>query len=294
MINQPISIILDTDIGDDIDDALALTVALNSPEIRLVGVTTVFRDAPRRAILARHVLELLQAQHIPVFAGCSQPLLPDWDNFPGGQALGRQFEALDPSLTWDEPRHAVDFIIQTVREFAARNEMITLVPIGPLTNIALAFHLAPDLVSCCRVVLMGGIWSEEYAEWNIRGDPEAAAIVFNSGADISMVGLDVTLQCVLDKEQEQRFRESPHPHAQFLAHLIEIWAHPITLHDPLTVLSLFSDVVSFEPRRIEVALHEPVDRARTIVKEGAPTCRVATQVDVARAQELFMKRALAE
>jgi inosine-uridine nucleoside N-ribohydrolase len=287
-----IPIIFDTDIGDDIDDALALTVALNSPEIHIVGITTVFRDAPRRALLARELLGMMGRNEVPVVAGCSQPLLPDWKNFPGGKALGRQFESLDAALVWDDTRHAVDFIITTVRDWAARGEHLTLVPIGALTNIALAFHLAPDIVPLCRVVLMGGKWSDQTAEWNILCDPEAAAMVFRSGADVTMVGLDVTLKCVLSKEQEQLFHDSPRPHVRFLGELIKLWGHAVTLHDPLTILTLFSDVVRFEEKSLDVGLHEKHLRARTIESENGFKVSVATEVDVDRATTLFMERSL--
>ena len=285
------ALILDTDIGDDIDDALALTVALNSPEINLLGVTTVFRDAPKRALLAREVLKLME-RNVTVVAGCSEPLLPDWEHFPGGQNLGRQFEALDKDLKWDDTRHAVNFLIETVRERHARGEATTIAPIGALTNIALAFHLAPDIVKKCKIVMMAGKWSDNFDEWNIRCDPEAAKMVFQSGADISMVGLDVTLQCVLSKEEEKQFDDSPRPHAQFLGKLIKLWGHDVTLHDPLTILTLFDDCVQFESKRIRVGLVGD-ERARTIVTDGAPNCRVATKVNVARAKALFLERALA-
>ncbi len=284
------ALIVDTDIGDDIDDALALTVALNSPEIELIGVTTVFRDAPKRALLAREVLKLME-RDVTVVAGCSEPLLPDWEHFPGGQNLGRQFEALDKDLKWDDTRHAVNFIIETVRERHARGESTTISPIGALTNIALAFHLAPDIISQCKVVLMGGKWSDNTAEWNILCDPEAAAMVFKSGVDLTMVGLDVTTQCVLSKDEEKQFDDSPHAHARFLGQLIKLWGHDVTLHDPLTILTLFSDCVQFESKRMHVGLAGD-ERARTIVTEGAPNCRVATKVDVARAKSLFLERAL--
>ena len=288
-----ISIILDTDIGDDIDDALALTVALNSPELNFLGVTTVFRDAPRRALLAREVLRLLNREEVPVIAGCSEPLLPDWENFPDGQKLGRQFEALDSNLKWDDARHAVDFIIETARDFAARGETLTLVPIGALTSIALAFHLAPDIVSKCRIVMMGGKWGDDFPEWNILCDPEAAAMVFRSGADLTMVGLDVTTQCVLSKEQEQMFHDSPNAHARFLGKLIQLWGHPVMLHDPLTVLTLFTDVVKFAPKQLEIGLHGEKIRARTIEVEGEPNVAAAVEVDVERAKQLFLERVLA-
>lgn len=284
-------ILFDTDIGDDIDDALALAVACNSPELSLVGITTVFRDAPRRAILSREVLRLLGRDDVPIVAGCSEPLLPDWENFPEGRQLGRQFEALDPALTWTDPEHAVNFIIRQVREHSERGNPLTLVPIGALTNIALAFRLAPDIISQCRVVMMGGMWSRAHPEWNFRCDPEAAAIVFSSRAVLSMVGLDVTNQCVLSKEQEELFHQSEHEHARFLGRLITLWNHRVTLHDPLTILTLFSDVVEFEPKRIKIGLHGDV-RAHSEPVEGVPNASVAVKVDVARVTRLFLDRAL--
>ncbi|BCM91036.1 pyrimidine-specific ribonucleoside hydrolase RihB [Abditibacteriota bacterium] len=286
-----ISIILDTDIGDDVDDALALTVALRSPEIEVVGVTTVFRDAPRRALLAREVLRLLGRTDIPVYAGCSQPLLPDWENFPGGQKLGRQFEALDATLKWEEPRHAVDYLIQTAREFAKRGETLTFVPIGALTNIALAFHLAPDIVSAVKVRLMGGLWGRGDKEWNIWCDPEAAAMVLGSGAHLTFVSIDVTEQVVLSDEETQRFSNSTHPAARFLSDLIKLWGHKVTLHDPLTVLTLFSDLVTFEPMRLQVPLCGE-KRALTERIEGVPIALVSTHVKVEDAKEVFLERIL--
>jgi inosine-uridine nucleoside N-ribohydrolase len=218
-------------------------------------------------------------------------LLPDWENFPQGRQLGRQFEALDPALKWSDQQHAVDFIIRRAREYADRGLALTLVPIGALTNIALAFRLAPDIISTCRVVLMGGMWSRPQAEWNFRCDPEAAFIVFSSGADLSMIGLDVTNQCFLSKDQEFLFRESPHEHARFLGRLMSLWSHRVTLHDPLTILTLFSDVVRFEPKRIRIGLTGEA-RAHSEPVEGPPNASVAVEVDVERATALFLERAL--
>ena len=286
---KPISIILDTDIGDDVDDALALAIALNSPEIDLIGVTTVFRDAPRRALLAQQLLGLFN-RDVPVHAGCSKPLVISYDELPGGANLGKQFEALDTSLEYDNRQHAVDSIIETAQEFGADNPL-TICPIGPLTNIALLLAKAPEIMPRIRIVLMGGWWSEPKAEWNIRCDPEAAAMVFNSGADITMVGIDVTKQCVLNDAQVEQFQEAGTPHAKFLYDLIKLWKHQVTLHDPLTLLTLFDDCVQFEPRRIKVELCGE-RRGDTVVIDGPPNCRVATKVDADRAVQLFMERVL--
>ena len=135
-----IPILIDTDIGDDVDDALALAVALNSPELDLRGVTTVFRDAPRRTLLVNELLALWDRKSIPVCAGASTPLLTDLAAFPhGGPNVGKQFEALDPTLKAAPTQHGALFIIDEIRKAHAQGEVLTLVPIGALTNIALAF-----------------------------------------------------------------------------------------------------------------------------------------------------------
>lgn len=287
----PLSIIIDTDIGDDIDDALALAVALAAPEVRVVGVTTVFRDAPRRALLSRQVLDGFGGRQVPVFAGCSEPILPRWETHPGGRALGRQFEALASDLKWQNGPHAVDYLIQTARDFAARNEPLTLVPIGAMTNIALALRLAPDIAAHLKIVAMGALWSRKGWEWNILCDPEAAAMVLDSGVDLSFVSFDVTEQCVLSSAQEALFAASPHAGARFLGELMPLWGHKITLHDPLTVLALFTDLVEFEPMRLEVALSGE-DFAVTRRIEGAANARVSTRVNAQAAVDLFLERVL--
>ena len=142
-----------------------------------------------------------------------------------------------------------------------------------------------------RIVLMGGQWSKPGNEWNIRCDPEAAAIVFNSGADITMVGLDVTRQCVLSDEQVEQFKIAGTPRAGLLYDLIKLWKHQVTLHDPLTLLTLFDDCVQFESKCIQVELYDE-RRGDTVVIDGPPNCRVATTVDVDRAVNLFMERVL--
>ena len=285
-------IILDTDIGDDIDDALALAVALNSPELKLCGVTTVFRNAPRRAVLARHLLQTFGHEKIPVVAGCSKPLLQTFD-----PQLGTQFAVLQDDV-WDETAHAVDFIIKAARvdDEPDPENLLTLVPIGPLTNIAVALAREPELIPRVRIVLMGGQWSQPGAEWNIVCDPEAAAIVFNSGAEISMVGLDVTMRCCLEPAHIETIAQKGGAQSKLLSQLIRLWqgdaGHAPVLHDPLALLTLFDDSVKFEDKRIEVVLCG-AERGRTMVVEGEANARVAVDVDAPRAVEAFMSRVLA-
>lgn len=288
-------IFLDTDIGDDIDDALALTVVLNSPELELRGVTTVFRDAPRRALLTHQLLALSNRTDVPVFPGHSRPLLERYENIPGGSNLGRQFEALDPALVPETEATAVAALKAAVLDAAGRGEKLTIVAIGPLTNIALLLYTAPEIVPLCRVVIMGGRWNPATpapaAEWNIFCDPEAAAMVFRSGVELTMVGLDVTLRCVLNDDHVAQFRTAGTARAALLADLIDLWGHKVTLHDPLTVLTLFSDCVRFERRSIDVGLTGG-DRGATLLQHGGACCLVAVDVDVERAVDLFMERVL--
>ena len=277
-------IILDTDIGDDIDDALALAVILNSPELELLGVTTVFRNAPRRAILAQQILKLYRRTDVPVAAGISNPLL-----VPNDGQLGEQFKVLEEDNiadTLEEPiGHAVDFLVSQMQndKWTPENPLL-IAPIGPLTNIAVALARESELIARARLVLMGGYWNEKlaYDEWNIKCDPEAAAMVFHSGIQIDMVGLDVTLQCKLSSQQIERIAAKQ----PLLGRLMQKWTQngaPITLHDPLAILTLLDEsVVKWEEKRIAVQLCGD-KRAHTVVVEGEANCRVAVSVDAERA-----------
>jgi purine nucleosidase len=297
--NKLRDIIIDTDIGDDIDDVLALAVATSSPEVNLLGVTTVMANAPRRAALAQHVLRTC-GNNTRVVAGCSKALLQ-----PYPQPLASQFSVLEDD-TWNDMRHAVDFLIQAARvdeEPKKLEDQITLVPIGALTNVGIAIVREPDIVARLRVHLMGGRWNllegeGPQAEWNIFCDPEAAAIVFNSGIELSMVGLDVTMRCVLSEENLREIARASTRRAQLVSHLTTLYRGdnnnklPV-LHDPLAVLSIFSDCVQWENKRIEIGLCGD-ERGVTKVVEGEPNTRVAVDVDERRAVDLFMQRALSD
>lgn len=288
---RPLPLILDTDIGDDIDDALALALILNSPELDLRGVTTVFVDAPRRARLARKMLGVWDRLEIPVAAGFSLPLLQ-----PFAPQAGHQFGVLDDDGTTFE--HALDFLVQSPA--LAPGERLTVLAIGPLTNIALALAREPELARQWRLVLMGGqgVPGTE-PEWNIIADPEAAAMVFRSGIEIWQVGFDITTQVQLTAEHVQQIANHGSARSNLLADVIERWRngrnHWPILHDPLAALTLLSDCVRFAPYAVDIELcgarrgmlsYEPPDSS-----SKAP-CQVAVEVDAARAIELFMQRVL--
>lgn len=296
---NPTSLILDTDLGDDIDDALALALILNSPELELKGVTTVFGNAPRRAVLAQHLLKVWRRKEVPVFAGCSKPFLE-----PLPQHSGAQFQILENDVLSERTQHAADFLIEASGADADEppEEPQTLAAIGPLTNIALAIAKEPQLVSAARLVAMGGMWDEsapDYkAEWNTQSDPEAAAMVLDSGMEISLVGLDVTERCVLEEKHLQKIEQQAgaSPALGVLWKLIELWMReshrPPTLHDPLAILTLFDECVTFEEKRLEVRLCGERRGQTRVLPTGAANARVAVAVNAPRALELFMERIL--
>lgn len=207
-------IIIDTDPGQD--DAVAILLALASPELTVLGLTAVAGNVPLplTALNARKVLELAGRPDIPVFAGCDRPLtrpLVTAENVHGQSGLDG-IELPDPAIAL-QPRHGVDFIIDTLRREPAGS--VTLVPLGPLTNIATAFRLAPDIIARVRqIVLMGGAYFEvgnvtPAAEFNIHVDPEAAAEVLAAGAPLTMVPLDATHQALTSESWIDSMRALP-------------------------------------------------------------------------------------
>lgn len=287
-----IPVLFDTDIGDDIDDAIALALALQSPELDVRGVTTVFGVVDQRTRLAWKELGLYGRQDIPLSTGAANPLL----DAPVFQKA-RQFEVLTDADVAPEKarRRAAEFIIETL---LASREKLTLVPVGPLTNIALALRLEPRIKSKIeRIVLMGGAFKRLYSEWNIQRDRAAAQIVFSSGVPILAVGLDVTLQCKLEVRDLEKLRAARSPASQFLVRLIELWQNgnpsqtPI-LHDPLAVASVFRpDLIGVEAGAVEVETASPLTFGVTMFKASPNgTTHVATTVKVRDFVDLMIER----
>ena len=204
-------IIIDTDPGQD--DAVAILLALASPELDVLGITAVAGNVPLPLTQknARIVCELAGKPEVKVFAGCDAPLerpLVTAEYVHGKTGLDGP-ELPDPTMALQD-QHAVDFIIDTLR--AEEPGTVTLCPLGPLTNIATAFQRAPDIVDrVAQIVLMGGAYFEvgnvtPAAEFNIYVDPQAADIVFKSGCDIVVMPLDVTHKALVTKPRNDAFR----------------------------------------------------------------------------------------
>ncbi|MFC4776171.1 nucleoside hydrolase [Paenibacillus sp. GCM10023252] len=254
-------IILDTDIGTDVDDAMALALAMRSPELQLEGVTTVYGDVHLRARMAAKLLQLGGRSDVRVMAGIQQPLLHNrkiW--WPGYEGVGVIEE--DETIAYDS-QHAVDFIIDTILSNPGE---ITLVPIGPLTNIAVAIIREPRIVSRVReVVMMGGVTrlgdngrELPHLEHNIKCDPESASLVFRSGMPIVMAGLDVTNKVLIGRDDIERLRATGTALNAALVSLLTTFFNTWNMdesrmHDPLAV-SILLDRTLVQTERMKVTV----------------------------------------
>jgi len=307
---MPQKVILDTDIGDDIDDAYALALILASDEFDLVGVTTVFGNTAARARQAQTILKLAGRQDVPVAAGCGATLSPrpgvGEPDLPGGQVslTARSRDLLDDirprqdvaALTAAElpalsAMHGVDFLIGAIMD--GDGDVIP-VTIGAMTNLAMALVKEPRIASRIpRIVSMAGCYFGPAAEWNVRCDPVAAAIVFGSGVPVTAVGLDVTTRCVIAEARLARLAACERPVAQNLARATEAWAGRLPcLHDPLAVETVFRpDLVAMKTGTVTVELEGAVTYARTVFEERASGPHsVGAEVNSAEAVDLWLDR----
>lgn len=288
---QRIPIIFDTDIGDDIDDALALALALQSPELDVRAVTTVIDDVDLRTRLAWKQLGLYGRRDIPLGTGASEPLLDPMIN-----NKSRQYDVLTDADTFPPAarKHAAQLIIETLMR---SSEKITVVPVGPLTNIALALKTEPKIKDKIeRIVLMGGSFYPPRREYNIYRDRIAAEVVFRSGVPIVAVGLDVTTKCKLQGSDMERMRAAKNPASQFLVRLIELWQngkpdqYP-TLHDPLAVASTVRPgLIETQTGEVHVETASPLTFGTTVFKQGPGKTQAARDVNVRGFLDLFVER----
>ena len=289
---KPIPVIFDTDIGDDIDDALALALALQSPELDVKLVTTVADDVESRTRLAWKELGLFGRRDVALATGAAEPLLDP--KYPDQAA---QFTVLTAE---DQPpasarQRASERIIETL---LASPVKMTLIPVGPLTNIALALKEEPRIKEKIeRIVLMGGAYFPPRREYNIYRDRIAAEIVFSSGVPITGVGLDVTEKCKLQGSDLEQLRTAKNPASQFLYQLIQLWqkGNPDqfpTLHDPLAVATAVrSTLVETQAGSVQVEINSPAFFGATVFtpKDGG-NVRVARNVNARAFLDLFIER----
>jgi purine nucleosidase len=292
-------IIIDTDIGSDPDDALAIALAMKSPEIIIEGITIVNGDIEHKARMAHKILSLGECSDIRVIPGISNSLLKNRTLYANGQE-GEGFVSPDDTTIFDG--HAVDFIIEKVMNNPGE---ISLVAIGPLTNIAAAMIREPKISRMLkRIYLMGGVkgTGDHYidlplVEYNIKCDPEAASVVFASGTPILMVGLDVTMKLMLTKDMLNQIKNNNSPLNGVLAGIVERWltfigGEATPMHDPLA-LALVINPNLVKTQRMNVVVEYSHDRSsgQTVASPNQDGyVSVACQVNEKQFFELLLSR----
>ncbi|HKY24665.1 MAG TPA: nucleoside hydrolase [Gaiella sp.] len=305
MAESPIPIILDCDPGHD--DAIALLLALGSPELELLGVTTTYgnQTLEKTTANALRVLELVGRADMPVVAGAAEPLereLVVAAHVHGESGLDGP--TLPPPSAEPESTDAVAWMAEAV---AGSGVPVTLVPTGPLTNIA-RYLQAHGTSGIERIVLMGGAIAEgnmtPAAEFNIWADPEAAQVVFDAELDVTMIGLDVTHRAVTGADVQRRLREAGSV-GVFVAELVEFFTvyHRQTygwdgapVHDAVAVAHVLRPgLVETKLRNVEVELESELCRGRTVVdlwlRTGRPAnAHVGVDLDTEAFFDLLVER----
>ena len=275
---MPQKILFDTDPG--IDDACALLLALASPELSLEGLSIVHGNCSleQATTNALSVLELANAGHIPVSKGCELPLVQPSLLAPethGDTGLG--YAKLPAPRARPIGQHGVDFLIETI--LASPGE-ITLVAIGPLTNVALAIRQELRLVEALKqIIIMGGAIRYEgnttaLAEFNTYVDPHAAQIVYHAGIPITLVPLDVTYQCILTRNDVKRLQQIDSPVTQFVADATRFYMEfhdefqkieGCVINDPLALALTFApELCDYQELPVEVDLSGGISMGKTV------------------------------
>lgn len=301
---------IDTDIGDDIDDAIALLYACNA-RLNIVGVSTVYRCSMMRAKLAKHILSLCGCGNIPVYAGIDKAIIQDgsklqisekWlpqseiEQVKNPEWLPHYFPEIENAKV--EKSHAVDAIIENAKK---HRDILSIMAIGPLTNIAFAIRKAPEICSyISEIILMGGNFND-VAEWNFKLDPESAYIVINSGINIKIIGSDITWECCTFSQKDfLDFKYKIENKYDFINKMLTKWQEqPLykgktpCMHDSLPVAAIIEpDIVSFKSKNIKLGLSGN-ERAKIIINkkesERQATVLAAISADKERFWNSFNK-----
>jgi purine nucleosidase/pyrimidine-specific ribonucleoside hydrolase len=302
----PQKVILDCDPGHD--DALAILLAGASPALELLAITTVAgnQTLPKTTLNARRVASAAGLR-VPIAAGADRPLVRPQrvaGNIHGESGLDGPTFAGEPDVPLD-PRHAADLIVELV--MGSPGEVV-LIPVGPLTNVALAMRREPRIVEAIRhISIMGGAWGlgnqTPSAEFNILVDPEAARVVFESGAPITLCPLELTHQAKATPDVIERFAAIGTPLGKLAVELLRFFASTYKaihgfdgppLHDPTAVARVIDPtIVGTQPVHVDIETHAEFSYGRTVIDlhdvAGLPkNADVGVTLDVARYWDLMV------
>jgi inosine-uridine nucleoside N-ribohydrolase len=296
-------VILDVDTG--VDDAVAIILALNSPELEVVGITTVAGNVNVESA-TENTLKIVEfmGRNTPVFPGMTRPL---WGKLVGAREIHGESglgDAALPSLKLrPQGSHALDFILQSI-EFWGRE--LTIVTTGPLTNVAMIILKEPQIaLKVGRIISMGGYFgftpygkgtAIPFSEFNVFTDPLAADIVYHSGIEVTAVGLDVTMnpKAQLDKQRYEEIGQMKTKNALLFTSLLGRWLDKegtISLHDPLAVsYAIFPSLLKTKRCAVEVELWGKLTRGQTVVLEDNTKKGISVAFDVNGGQFLDLIR----
>jgi purine nucleosidase len=284
-------IILDTDIGSDVDDLLALTLVAQARELTLLGVSTVYGNTTLRAKIVRAALDRLDLPDIPVFAGEGLPLSGREIFWAGFEAEGiPEIELIDV----DPTKSATDFLLESARKHRGELEILA---IGPLTNLAKAIAQSDDFVKQVKAIyIMGGAFWTEQVEHNILCDVVAAERVFAAGIPLTAVGLDLTLRVWFNELDLRKVVQANPKIGGLIDQQVRSWwsyrrinqNHP---HDPLAALAMVSPEL-FRFEMCEVIIDRScIPAGRTLVtNEGQGRKRIASDILVRTAEKEIVRR----
>lgn len=285
--------VLDTDIGSDVDDLLALALLARAPEVRLIGITTVYGDTRQRARIARWTCDRLDRPDVTVLPGLGETLSGRDIWWPGHEGVG--LADLESVPVAEEPT-GVDYLCQAAREHAGD---LDLIAIGPLTNIAAALRQDPALASNLHhLYIMGGAFWQDGAEHNFACDPEAADEVMRSGIPMSVAGLDVTQRVWVTETDLAALEGSGHALGAVLADQVRRWwaasgqtqGNP---HDALAALMPFRpELFRFEHGSITIKTDGARPGRSVITACSQGQVALAAEVDVEQAQREILHRLL--
>jgi purine nucleosidase len=282
-------VILDTDIGTDVDDLLALVFTAKAPEFCLEGVTTVHGDTLLRAKIARVTCAKLGLPDLPVVPGVRETLSGRpifWPGHEGENISEIEHTQVETSIS------AQQFLIELSEKYSDDLEILA---IGPLTNLAQTIICCPEFSSRVkRLYLMGGAYWIDYPEHNIEMDVLAAKIVFESGIPTTAIGLDVTLKVWFTETHLEQVRNLPNGLGEMLEDQIRRWWKFLGMnqnnpHDPLAALAMVRpDLFCFERCSVSICMER--DRRGHVIRQNNPSGNVcaAYDLDVQRAEALLL------
>jgi inosine-uridine nucleoside N-ribohydrolase len=289
-VKNPVKLVIDTDIGSDVDDALAIAFALLRPELDVLGITTVYGPVAQRTAIVAKLLKTLHRDDVPFATGSSRPLVGE----PNPLVVANHYPVVRPGEALPPPTHSgAQDLFRTVIE--AHPGEVWLATIGPMTNAALLIRDHPDVASKLKgIICMGAEPTRSFADFNIRMDPEAADIVFRGGLLKFAGTYDVTRRITMDDADLARLDRAGTDIARLLMECVRLWKPTTTkpgpiVYDMCPLAWLFApELFTTESLSLRVELAPPERRGMMAKDNSAPPVATSVDIEAPAVHELLM------